>query len=76
MWIDYTYDFYNRVPLMAKPEEPVVPSTTVEKLVTAAEKVQDKFDADPELRDLYPGYSAMLIEIAKKVKNPINENKA
>jgi uncharacterized protein with ParB-like and HNH nuclease domain len=61
---------------MAKPEKPAVPPSVVENLVAAAESVQDKFDADPELKDLYyDGFSSLLDEIGKNVKTPVSDEK-
>jgi len=63
---------------MAKPEERVTPPETIERQVEAAERAQDKFDADPSLKDLYPGFSSLLKVIAANVKTPEkeSENKA
>jgi uncharacterized protein with ParB-like and HNH nuclease domain len=72
MWMIYGHQRVFPVP---KPEPKAMPSETVEALVEAAESVQDKFDADPELKDLYhDGFSSLLDEIAKNVKTPIVEN--
>ena len=60
---------------MSKPEPKVIPLDIVNAQVEAAEKVQDKFDADPELKGLYyDGFSLLLDEIAKNVKTPEKES--
>ncbi len=52
-----------------KIEPKVLPLDVVNAQVEAAEKVQDKFDVDPELKDLYyDSFSLLLDEIAKNTK--------
>ena len=59
---------------MVKLEPKVTPLDVVNAQVEAAEKVQDTFDAVPELKDLYYNeYCSLLDEIAKNVKTPIAE---
>jgi hypothetical protein len=73
MWMIYGIQ---RTPTMAKPEPKVLSSETVEALVEAAEKVQDKFDADPSLKDLYyDAFCSLLDEVGKNVKTPVSDEK-
>jgi hypothetical protein len=73
MWLTFKERII--VPTNVERLKKVLPEKTVEALVEAAEKVQDKFDADPSLKDLYPGYSSLLNEIAKNVKTPEADEK-
>ncbi len=60
----------------AKPERVVLPLKTVDALAEAVEKISDKFDASPELKDLYyDGFNQMLDTIERNVKTPIGEKK-
>ena len=69
-----TYGHQRAIPV-PKPEPKVTPLDVVNAQVEAAEKVQDKFDVDPELKDLYyDGFSSLLDEIAKNVKVPEKES--
>jgi hypothetical protein len=71
MWMTFST---RRDQPVTKPEPKVLPPETVEALVKAAEEIQDKFDVDPTLKDLYyDPFSSLLDEIAKNVKAPETE---
>jgi hypothetical protein len=51
----------------------ILPVETVSALVEAAEKIQDKFQADTKLQDLYyDGYNRLLDVIGDNVTKKIN----
>lgn len=58
--------------LPAKLEPKKLPPERVESLLQAAEKIQDRFDADPELKPLYGDVFIQLPDTALKY----SENKA
>jgi hypothetical protein len=55
-----------------KTEPKKLPPERVEALLQAAERIQDKFDSDPELKSLYGGAFIQLLDTAIKH----SENKA
>jgi hypothetical protein len=55
-----------------KTEPKKLPPERVEALLTAAERIQDKFDSDPELKSLYGDAFIQLLDTAVKH----SENKA
>jgi hypothetical protein len=73
MWMIYGHQRAIPVP---KPEPKVTPLGIVNAQVEAAEKVQDKFDADPSLKDLYyDAFCSLLDEVGKNVKTPVSDEK-
>ena len=60
-------------PRVYKVERKPLPPKTVDALVEAGEKVQDSFDAHPELKELYSeGHNRLLKIIAENVKKVEN----
>jgi hypothetical protein len=59
-----------QLPVNIEPKK--IPPERVEALLTAAERIQDKFDSDPELKSLYSDAFIQLLDTAIKH----SENKA